>query len=819
MKIFTISRISSILISGFIFCSFQPEDNSFKETESGVRITYDRGYLEVKVWSDRIVEVIYSPKDEMSKSESLIVNKEFIPVPFQVNSNENDIELITGRLKVIINKKSGLIQFFDRSGKQIMAEKSRYLNKRYYCDEPVYQISQKWQLAPDEGIFGLGQHQDGIMNYRDSKVTLVQTNTVAANPFLISTRNYGILWDNYSKTVFKDNATGAEFWSEIADRIDYYFVYGDNMDDVIAGYRELTGTAPMFGKWAFGYWQSKERYVDADDLLSVVKRYRLEEIPIDNIVQDWCYWADYDKDDAGHTWQSAKKQWSSMKFDPSTYPKPEETIKEIHEKYNMHYMISIWPALGPETDIYKELKSKGLTYKPEHWSSGYLYDTYSEEARNIYWKYVKEGLIDKGVDALWMDGTEPELGDQHTFEVSEENIKSFGQTALGPMAKYMNTYSLMTTDGAYQNFRKDVEGKRLLILTRSGFAGQQRNAAVTWSGDINANWNVFRKQISAGINFCMAGIPYWTTDIGAFFVKGHEVDDGPGMYPEGCTDPAYREFYLRWFQFGAFSPIFRSHGTNTPREVWQFGDKESPFYKSLLKFDNLRYRLMPYIYSIAWKVTNDGYTIMRGLPMDFPNDIATYGIDNQYMFGSSLMVSPVTEEQYYLLNPTVGNDQKKIGSVDVYLPAGVGWFDFWTGEKFEGGKTISRETPLDIMPLFVKEGSIVPMGPKLQYATEKQADPIELRIYSGADASFVLYEDENDNYNYEKGIYATINIDWNELKQQLTIGERLGKFPGMLKRRIFNIVWVEKNHGAEMEAESKPDKTVEYSGGKIIVSR
>jgi alpha-D-xyloside xylohydrolase len=689
-----------------------------------------------------------------------------------------------------------------------LAEKSWEIGKIFINNQEFVTASQTYRLDKNEAIYGLGQRQEGTMNHRGKTLKLIQTNTVAVVPFLISTKNYGIYWDNYSKTIFEDNEDGCTFSSEAGDGVDYYLVAGENMDDVIAGYRNLTGQAPMFGKWAFGYWQSKERYKDDKDILSVVKEFRERNFPIDNIVQDWCYWGD---DDDMNT---VKALWSSMYFHPASYSDPARTIGKIKNKYKMHYMISIWPALGQETEIYKELSRGGLMLPPKHWSTGYLYDAYSEKARNIYWKHIRKGLISNGVDALWMDGTEPEVMNQHTFDTSHYYIKTLGETSIGHMAKYLNTYSLMTTEGVYRNFTNENPEKRFFILTRSAFAGQQRNAAVTWSGDINARFDVMRDQISSGLNFCMAGIPYWTHDIGAFFVEGRDYGDGPAEYPGGVENDAYKELYVRWFQFGAFTPIFRSHGTQTPREPWQFGEPGTWAYDALLKSANLRYRLLPYIYSTAWKVSNEGYTLMRGLAMDFPEDEKVWNIDNAYMFGPSFLVCPVTEHQYF---PIEGKTDLRVKSVEVYLPASTAWYHFFTGKRFDGGQRISVETPIDEFPLFIKAGSVIPMGPFKHYAGEIPEDPIELRIYPGADGTFVLYEDENDNLNYQKGIYATIPFSWDDNSKVLTIGKRKGGFPGMLRERIFNIVLVKENLGIGVEICS-PDKVIRYEGDPITIT-
>ena len=820
--------IAAILL--FIPVNAQPP---YQKEDKGIVIPLEGAKLKIQVYAPNIIRVLYTPGDAIKLRKSLVVEKTPKDSRCKVLQQGEEILMKTARLQLQIDAKTGAIQFLDKAGKILLGEapdNPRTMTSARVMGEETWHALQRFVLTPDEGIYGLGQHQDGYMNYRGKDVCLIQTNPVAVNPFLISTNGYGILWDNYSKTLFHDSTNGMSFWSEVAEVIDYYFISGETMDEVIAGYRVLTGQAPLFGKWAYGYWQSKERYLDADDILSVAKEYRERKIPIDNIVQDWRYWGEND-------------YWSSMRFDNKVYPDPEKTISAIHNDYDLHYMISIWPALGIKTDIYKEMKAKGHLYPPQHWTTGYVYDAYSREARDIYWRYVKEGLVSKGVDALWMDATEPELGDQHTPEISEKSIKEFGMTELGTMARYLNTYSLMTAKGVYEGFRKDFPQKRAFILTRSAFSGQQRYAAATWSGDISSNYDVFRKQISAGVNFCLAGIPYWTHDIGAFFPSWRG-----GLYPLGCKDPAYQELYVRWFQFGAFTPIFRSHGTGTPREVWRFGEPGYWAYDTLVKFDNLRYRLLPYIYSLAWKVTSQAYTIMRGLPMDFTADKNTYGIDNQYMFGPSLLVTPVTEEMYhkvkksgeaipsknlvapqgepgillpeYIKGADLGEkEEEAIKSVNVYLPQWPGWYDFWTGDLYQGGQKIRKETPVDIMPLYVRAGSILPLGPFKQYSTEKPEDPLELRIYAGADCEFELYEDENDNYNYEKGVYASIPFKWDEKSKTLTIGKRKGSFPGMLKKRTFRIVWVQKNHGVGLEVTKDADQTVTYSGKTIRIRR
>lgn len=557
-----------------------------------------------------------------------------------------------------------------------------------------------------------------------------------------------------------------QFQSEFADQIDYYVLAGPELDDVIRGYREATGQAPMFGKWAYGFWQCKERYQSQQELLDIASGYRSRKIPLDNLVQDWYYWNPL--------------PWGSHEFDPKRYPDPAAAIKALHDM-NVHLMISVWAKFAKGSDNYREMEGKGLLYPAAaDWGGEDLryYDAFSPLGRETYWSEMRKKLFSKGIDAWWLDATEP--------EISMEKFREF-KTALGPGARVLNAYSLKTTEAVYQGQRKATTDKRVFILTRSVFAGQQRNGAATWSGDIDGNWDVFRRQVAGGLNFTMAGVPYWCTDIGGFFSRSE-------------NDPAYRELFTRWFEWGTFNPIFRVHGTGANKELWRFGPE---IQKTLTKYDDLRYRLMPYIYSLAWRVTDDGYTMMRGLPMDFRADSATWDIPDQLMFGPSLLVSPVVNQG--------------ATSRSVYLPKGAKWFDFWTGKPLAGGRAIQVEAPLDVLPLHVRAGSILPMGPFLQYTSEKPADPIDLRIYPGADGTFTLYEDQGDGYAYEKGVRATISFAWNDRTKTLTIGDRKGSFPGMLKTRTFRIEVVRPGHGVGLHPEARADATVRYAGQRVQV--
>jgi alpha-D-xyloside xylohydrolase len=909
-----------------------------KQIPNGVLITSKAKNTKVVFYDQNMVRILKWTAEGTENKKSLSVIMDSLPaIQVKVNHSEDSVILSTERLKVRISLKDGRIAYFDLQDKELLSETSCELKPVVYKKDSAFNIKQSFNLSAEEGIYGLGQHQYGYMNYRGKTVKLVQTNTDAVNPFLVSTRGYGILWDNYSKTEYADDGKQtASLWSDVADNIDYYFIAGENMDQTIAGYRKLTGEAPMYGKWAYGYWQSKEHYKTQDEVMSIAKKYRQLKYPIDNIVQDWDYW-------------NGAANWGSMLFDSTLFPKPDEMVKELH-RMNYHMMLSIWPAVGPNTVMFKDMLQHGFLYSPVGWAGFKYYDAYNPQANKMYWEYLKKGLASKGIDAWWMDSTEPDVINALTKESEEYELKKMDNNYLGSFARYLNPFSLVMTGNVYNNWRKEMPGRRCYILTRSTFAGQQRYAATTWSGDIGANWDIYKNQISAGINHSMSGIPYWTFDIGSYVLGAYE-----GVFNKGGKDPAYQELYTRMFQLGTFTPIFRSHGSETPREIWEMGD----FTKPILKFDNLRYRLLPYIYSLAWKVTNQGYTIMRGLPMDFTSDTKTYSINDQFMFGPALMVCPVTEFMYHrppeksiivapeffktkdgkqglvakyykdnkyknlgketidknidifwytgrpdyvsdsmfsvrwegkLIPKESGKHQFHLKSFDakrifldgkqlpivytsteqytdvvdlvagkeytfaletensstgaarmilcwktpsvfaqeksavdraknrmVYLPQTAGWFDFWTGAKYEGAQIKKADAPIDIVPLYVKAGSIIPMGPFLQYATEKTADPIELRIYPGSDGNFVLYEDENENYNYEKGIYATIEFNWNDANHTLTIGKRKGSFPRMLNQRTFQIIMVSKDHGTGVEITKNPDKTIKYNGTECIV--
>jgi alpha-D-xyloside xylohydrolase len=724
-----------------------------QQQADGVIFTMKSGTLRVQVCSDSIVHVIYSPTSTLPPSR---------PDPVV--------------LKVVVTRKDGAITYRELSGKQLVQEATRKLTPVKVNGEDTYRAESFVNIyGSREAFYGLGQHQAGVWNYRGESVDISQDNTNIALPFLVSSNGYGIFWNNDSRSRFNNRfANYLYISSEVADVIDYYFFYGPDLDKVIAAYRELTGQAPLFGKWAYGFWQCKNRYKSQEEILGVARKYRELHIPADNIVQDWFWW-------------NRKGEFVFNK----NYPDPKGMVDELHRQH-FHIMISIWPFFEPGSANYDFMDKKGwfidkfkFAKPPYHTDAMAVYDATSAEARKFYWDQIDKALFNSGLDAWWMDTTEPET------EGQEENIQLGHKLAIGSGDRYVNVYPMLATAAVHDGQRDASDQKRVYILSRSAFAGSQRNAVTAWSGDINSDWFSFRRQIPAGLNFALSGIPYWTTDIGGF------VFGSP-------TDPAFRELFVRWFQYGTFNPILRVHGTRDPdeNELWSYGAEAQ---KILVSFDRLRYRLLPYTYSLAWKTTNDSYTPMRPLVMDFRSDVRAQNTWDQFMYGPAFLVNPVTE-------PAATSRQ-------VYLPnADAKWYDFWSGASAQGAREISTEAPLDRLPLYVRAGSIVPLGPDVEWSTEKPADPIELRVYRGADGEFTLYEDENDNYNYEKGVHATIPFRWDDAKQMLTIGDRQGQFPGMLASRTVRVVFVGENHGVGIAPSDTPDKVVRYFGKQITVT-
>jgi len=578
----------------------------------------------------------------------------------------------------------------------------------------------------------------------------------------------------------QESYDGISVWSEVGDAIDYYFIYGPKLDQVISGYRDLTGRAPLFGKYAYGYWHSHLAIQSQEAYVETIDEFRDRRIPLDILVQDLNYWVPH--------------AWGSHRFDARRYPDPAHMFARAHEK-NVHTMISVWGMFQQGSANWQELYDRGLLFRYNNasfWTDKgtWYYNPFDERGRESYWRQIQRAFFSRGVDAWWLDASEPEI----STPADPFLYKDVMNNKLGTGARYLNTFSLLHTRGVYEHQRQAAPDRRVLILTRSSFAGQQKNATVAWTGDIDGTFDVLREQIMCGLNYSLSGLPYWTTDIGGFFVK-------QAHWPLLNKDPGYRELYTRWFQFATFCPVMRAHGCGTRREMWRMGCEAMQIQ---IAFDRLRYRLMPYIYSLAGAVTHEHDTIMRALVLDFPRDRKSHGIADQYMFGPAFLVNPVLEPQAQ--------------TREVYLPGGAHWYDFWSGDYHQGAQELSAPAPLDTMPLFVKAGSILPLGPHQQYATEK-LDPIELRMYTGANGTFTLYEDEGENYNYEQGVFSTIDFAWDEKKQTLTIGARKGRFPGMPEERKFDIVWVRQNHGVGIDPEQQPDIVVEYTGAKVEVRR
>lgn len=583
----------------------------------------------------------------------------------------------------------------------------------------------------------------------------------------------------------------------MGNEIDYYFIYGNSMDEVISGYRTLTGKAQIMPKWAMGFWQSREKYNTRRELLDVLYEFRRRRIPLDNIVIDWNHWPE--------------NAWGSHEFDLKRFPDPKGMVDSIHA-LNAKIMISVWPKFYTNTGHFKEFEEKGWMYMQSVRDSlrdwvgpGYrygFYDAYDPEARKLFWKQMQDHYCPLGIDAWWMDASEPNVRDCTDMQYRKALC---GPTALGPSTQYFNAYALMNAEAIYDGQRKMDPDRRVFLLTRSGFAGLQRYSTATWSGDIATRWEDMKAQISAGLNFAMSGIPYWTMDIGGFCVERRYEKaqrEWNRTKKENADYKEWRELNARWYQFGAFCPLYRSHGQFPYREIWNIAPEGHPAYQSMVYYTRLRYRMMPYIYSLAGMTHFNDYTIMRALVMDFGKDKNVLDISDQFMFGPALMACPVY---------TYKARQRK-----VYFPDGNGWYDFYTGKHITGGQTLTVDAPYEQIPLYVRSGAILPYGPDLQYTGEKTASEIILYVYTGQDGAFTLYEDENENYNYEKGQYSMIPFKYDEATRSLTIGKRQGEFSGMLKERTFRIVTVSPTQMQAFDPDAS-GKTITYNGGKQTI--
>lgn len=899
----------------------------------GIVVAQNGGFLSLQVRADNIVRVAYAKKRAFFHHPSLMVTAGApVPVAWHLEQAPHQATVVTKSLQARLNLQTGVVSFLDRSGRPIAAEKPnvRRLEPAVVQGENAFHVRQEWQANADESLYGLGQHQLGLMDIKGYDLDLWQHNTNVIVPFLVSSRGYGILWDNNSFTRFGDlrllapvpaallsgadgkpggltvtqfadaaftqpgqastglfpdgsrlpglgrgdsgvrwegdvaptqtgvytfqaysnggikfwvdgqmvmnhwrqnwlpnddvarvpMAAGRRYhlrldwtkdqgantmrlqwktpssdpatslWSQVGNGTDYYFVYGPKIDSVVAGYRLLTGPARLMPRWAYGLWQSRQRYETQQQSLDVVDGFRSRRIPFDNIVQDWFYWP--------------ADAWGSHQFDPVRFPDPAGWVAAAHAKH-AHLMISVWGKFYPGTKNFDAMHSRGYLYEPDlkegrkDWL-GYpytFYDAFNPPARQLFWSQINDALFQKHVDAWWMDASEPDL--LATPELAG-TLTHMTPTAGGTPARVLNGWGLENSRGIYEGQRATAPKQRVFILTRSGYAGQQRYATATWSGDITSTWTALQKQITAGLGFSVSGVPYWTMDTGGFSVPSRFA--GRNATPENVEE--WRELNTRWFEFGTFVPLLRVHGEAPYREMWQFGGDASPAYKAELKFDRLRYRMLPYLYSAAGTVTHAGGTLMRPLVMDFRTDPKARAIADQYMFGPAFLVSPITA--YHAR------------SRPVYLPPTVGgWYDFWTGQALAGGRTITAPAAFDSLPLHVRAGAILPFGPEQQYVGEKKADPITLTVYAGANGVFALYEDDGLTYDYEKGASTRIPIRWDDASKTLTLGKRLGSFPGMLATRTFKVVLVSKDKPVGFSFTPHADRTVPYHGAAVKV--
>lgn len=770
----------------------------------GVRLETTEGIMYINFYTPGIARVRYTLDSELSGKQSFVVvsRPQIDEVYWAVTDHSDYLEISTTLLTVQVDKVTCAFSYWDAKGKLLTREPSRggktlervdvyhtvfdasedkietgqgadglraraeSLTRK--LDRQAYHTKLEFEWQADEALYGLGSHEEGMMNLRGQHQYLYQQNMKAVVPVLLSSRGYGILVDSCSYMAFHDDAFGSYLWTDADEYMDYYVIYGPEFDQIIEGIRQLTGEAPMLPKWSYGYVQSKERYISQEELIATVQEYRDRNLPLDCIVLDWQSWTG--------------NLWGQKTFDPERFPDPSQMMHKLHEM-NAKLMVSIWPIMAEGGDNHREMSQRGFLL-----GNRATYDAFQAEARQLYWDQTNSGLFSKGVDAWWCDCTEPFEADwkgkvkpepEQRMLINTEESKRY----LDPGV--INAYSLLHSKGIYEGQRASTPDKRVVNLTRSAFAGQHRYGTITWSGDIAANWQTFRRQIAEGLNFCLTGSPYWTFDIGGFFVRNSKEQwFWNGDYDEGVADLGYRELYVRWFQAGAFLPMFRSHGTDTPREVWRFGDEGDLIYDTLVKYLKLRYKLMPYIYSMAGAVAHRSYTMLRALAFDYREDVRAHNINDQFMFGPAFLVAPVTNAMYY------GPGSRELQHVDklrnVYLPAGE-WYDYWSDQMITGGCTIETKADLETLPLFVRAGSIVPVGPDVQYTNEQPEAVIGLKVYTGRDASFTLYEDEGDNYHYEEGLYSTIELSWCEAEGVLTIGERMGSYPGMQADRQFAV--------------------------------
>lgn len=762
--------------------AFKPKSREITEAklESGVL------YLKSEAFSHRIIpmdkdilRVSFTAKESFCEDEKPGVILKTISSDWNLCEEDGIITFSSPAMSVKINKSTGSYCYFDGNGDLLLAERTKdakmldeftaYKRQAARTEKvktpdgektvvtegkktewgKLYHTYMNLSFAPDEGLYGLGQHEEGFMNLRGKTVYVYQANRKIAVPMLVSSKGWGILVDTYSPLIFNDNEYGSYIYTEADKELDFYFIAGGSPDGAVKGYRRLTGKAAMLPKWAFGYIQSQERYESFDEIINTVKEFRKRDIGLDCIVQDWCSWPD--------------GQWGQKELDPVHYGNPDENIAKIHE-LNAKFMLSIWPNPNQGTADFNEFNDKNLMLETKD-----FYNAFSPEARKLYWKQVSEKLFSHGIDAWWCDNSEP-FSPEWNHVIRRCEGRAYEEYVTAASDRFdpdkLLAFPFWHAATLYDGQRSETDKIRVCNLTRCAYTGSQRLGTILWSGDTDATWDTYRKQIAAGLNFSASGMPYWTMDIGAFFVKNSVNWFWKGDYDNTVSDPAYRELYTRWFQWGSFLPVFRGHGTDCRREPWAFEDeKDMRFYNALVKANRLRYELMPYIYSAAAKAYFDDASIIRPLAFEYPEDERVRDIKNQYMFGDSMMVCPVTKPMYYAEGCELGGVDTEIS---VYLPAG-GWYLMSTGEYFDGGQEINVNAPLDEIPVFIKEGSIIPMAAFKPYAQTE--DDITLMVYSGKDCSFALYEDSGDGYGYENGDYSLTEIKWDDKEKKLNVSD------------------------------------------------
>ena len=774
-------RVSLFLLVMMMVAPARATIKSWTKDGDAVNFALDIGSMMIRVCQPDVIEVKYTLLPRMQQRNSLVVvNRYGGETGFTVTETSGAVVITTKRLKITVDKGNNAITYDDLNGGTILAEygaDNKSMQAQVVANIRTYSCSTTFWSPQDEGLFGLGCHplDSGAMNYKGRNQEMAIKYLTGAIPVLLSTKGYGLLWDNYSASKFVGtDPSKYQYISESGTMVDYFFFYGPDFDKIVSEYRDATGRTPMFGKWAYGLFQSEDRYKTQAEVLAAGAGYRKAHIPVDVVVQDWYYWEPL--------------PIGSHVMNPQRYPDPRAMVDSLH-RWNLHAMISIWPVFGTGTNNFNALKAMGgltsITWDNvvTHTFDTY-YDAHNPAARQLYWEQARDSLVKRyGWDAWWIDQCEPDNG-------TLLDLRRGAQFFTGKGIDYFNTYALMHTDGVYKGWRKDIPGKRAFFLARQSFAGEQRNATTLWSSDIECTWHSFEDEVPQGINACAAGIPYWTSDIGGYHYHWQAPD---------WSRPEFRELFTRWFQFGAFCPVFRIHGKGERALYSRNWDEATR--ATLLNYDNLRYRLMPYIYSLAGRVTQEHYTLMRALAFDWRADEAVYAIKDQYMFGPAFLVNPVC---------TPGATSRS-----VYLPKGL-WYDFWTGKRLDGGVRMDAAAPVSTMPLYVRAGSIVPMGPEEEYATQKVLDTVELRVYPGADGSFTLYEDSGEGYEYEQGQFATTVIKWADKTKTLTIGAAKGSFPGMLKKRVFTVVLVGEGVGVG-EGVSAATKVVKWVGLPVSV--